>query len=367
MPTTLKLTRLAGALRGPAAVVLPVILAALVAGCGPAVVGRGMSCKALDEVPAALERENFSGTVLVVRRGQVLLERGFGQADRERQVPNGPETVYPIGSLTKLITATGIVKLSDERRLKLDDSLGLWLPDAPRLASLTLRQLLNHTSGLPDFSEAEVLRYQAAYPSSDSLVRVANSLKPGAKPGKSFAYSSWGYVLLGAVMERATGEPPADYLREAVLVPAGMTHTGFDARAYENPGTAVGYDTRFERVPYFSLALAGTAGGWSATCRDIRALLEGLEKRTLVSAAGYDEMHRPALEKYGFGLTIDRRRGHRVYWHDGHVTGYSSFLAEFPDERLTIVVLSNQERGVGPVVASIARVALADTTRVTAP
>lgn len=236
MPSNCNRTPLAGALRGPAAVVLPVILAALLAGCGPAVVGRGMSCKTLDEVPAALERENFSGTVLVVRRGQVLLERGFGQADRERQVPNGPETVYPIGSLTKLITATGIVKLSDERRLKLDDSLGLWLPGAPRLASLTLRQLLNHTSGLPDFSEAEVLRYQAAYPSSDSLVRVANSLKPGVKPGKSFAYSSWGYVLLGAVMERATGEPPADYLREAVLVPAGMTHAGFDARAYENPG-----------------------------------------------------------------------------------------------------------------------------------
>lgn len=367
MPSTWKLSRRFGPRVAPAAVAMTVICAVLVAGCGPAVVGRGMSCRTLDEVPAALERENFSGTVLVARHGQVLLERGFGLADRAGRVPNSPETIYPIGSLTKLMTATGIVKLADEHRLTLDDSLGLWLPAAPRLASLTLRQLLNHTSGLPDFSEAEVRRFQASYPSSDSLVRVANGLTRRGKPGRSFAYSSWGYVLLGAVIERASGKPYPDYLQEAVFLPAGMTRTAFNPRAYEGPGTAVGYDAHFERVPFFALALAGAAGGSSSTCRDIEALLQAIRKRAVVSDAGYEAMHTPALHNYGFGLTIDRRQGRRVYWHNAHVAGYFSFLAEFPDEQLTIIVLSNQERGVGPVVAGIARAALADTTRTSAP
>lgn len=297
----------------------------------------------------------FGAVILVARGDEVLLRDAVGLANLEHDVPMRPDMVFRIASITKQFTAAAILRLQDEGRLSVDDTIGMLLPDYPPHASeITLRQLLNHTSGLSmnhtHTREDVDLETLLAQFSADPLI---------SEPGEVFAYNNNNYNILGAIIERVTGQAYGDYLQDAFFEPLGMTRTQFDDPSLIIPGRAQGYAGRsvLRNAPFESMSVPFAAGALVSTADDLliwnRALFSGevlsassfeqmLSASAEVSMEGHDHGHHEgAPGAYGFGFFIGEVGGLAKYSHSGALQGYGSYNLYIPDAELTVVVLQN--------------------------
>jgi D-alanyl-D-alanine carboxypeptidase len=293
--------------------------------------------------------EEFSGAVLVARHGNVLLEKGWGLADRETRTPNTPETRFRIGSMNKMFTAVAALQLVEAGELALDDPVGKHLPDYPNkevAAKVTVRHLLTHTGGTGDIFGAVFEQNRLKLRRHGDYVELYGSNLLAFEPGARFEYSNYGFILLGAVIEAASGQSYYDYVREHVFHPAGMTATDSLPESTDVPGRATGYMRFGPSAPWEpntrTLPWRGTAaGGGYSTVRDLMRFAQALSSGKLISKASLAEATRSHRQQYGYGFGVQGEGPLRSYGHGGGAPGMNGELRIFPRLGYIVVGLSN--------------------------
>jgi D-alanyl-D-alanine carboxypeptidase len=310
-------------------------------------------------------------SVAVVKGRDTIVMKGYGLADIENDVPATAQTVHRIGSITKQFTAAAIMRLVDEGKLALDDTLGKLLPSAqPAWRGVTLRRLLNHTSGIRSYTSTGP-RWQRRWRedmSPDTIVGLVRDDTLDFKPGAQWRYNNTGYVLLGMIIERASGKPYATYLEETFYRPLGLSQTYYCSQRPIIKRRAQGYErvgSQLVNAEYLSMTQPFSAGALCSTVGDLIAWQRALTGGRVVRAASYAAMTTPetltdgkALT-YGFGLGVGRLESHRRVSHGGGINGFITDLSYYPDDTLHIAVLANTSpSNPGRLSEQIARVTL---------
>ncbi|MDP4219713.1 MAG: serine hydrolase [Bacteroidota bacterium] len=300
----------------------------------------------LDKYMTAQENINgFSGTVLVAQKGKVIYEKAFGLADKELNVKNKLQSVYQIASLTKQFTACAILLLAEDGKLSLNDKLDKFFPDFPKGDSITIHMLLSHTSGLKTTGELDGF-VEALKIREDSMLALIKRQPLDFSPGTNFHYSNLGYFLLGMIIEKVTAQSYSDYMLHHIFLKAGLNNTfvsNWDTilvnrtRGYEK--TASGWRNN----SHYSMEGPFSAGAIVSTVEDLNKWNTALLSNKIISAASIKLMTTPNLNTYGYGLLIDTFMNHYQIWHNGQLRGFISYLGSFPQDSVTIVVLSNNE------------------------
>ncbi len=310
-----------------------------------------------DSIAAEAVRDGRAvGVSLAVLRGEdTVLVRGYGAADAEAGTPVTPATVFRIGSVTKQFTAAAIMRLAEAGRLSLDDTIGAHLPGYPTQGhTVTIRHLLNHTSGIRSYTAMPAWRQRMTerlHP--DTLVALFAAEPFDFAPGEAWAYNNSGYFLLGRIIERVSGMPYAEYLRTELYPRAGLRETRYCPDAPVTPGDAVGYASAAPpaRSAPLSMTSPYAAGALCSTARDLVRWERALAAGRVVSPASYAAMTTPDTLRdgsrltYGFGLGIGQLAGRRLVAHNGGINGFGAHLAGVPAESLTVAVLVNTEGG----------------------
>lgn len=299
------------------------------------------------------ELEQFNGSLLVSTGGELVLAKGYGMADFEWDIPNRPDTKFRLGSITKQFTAALVMQLVDEGTLSLDDPLSKLLPwyRTDTGDRVTLRQLLNHTSGIPSYTSGRFFREQSR--EARPLKELVTELCSGDlqfEPGSTFRYNNSGYVILGAVLEEATGTTYEQLLAERILQPLGMDDTGYDRSERIIPRRAAGYERTLDGVrntPYLDMSLPHAAGAMYSTVEDLALWDRALYGTSVVEERVKEEMFTPGLEGYGFGWFIAEEpigpegAERLVIRHGGGINGFNTVIVRVPEDRVLIVLLGN--------------------------
>jgi D-alanyl-D-alanine carboxypeptidase len=291
--------------------------------------------------------DQFSGAVLVARHGKVLLQKAAGYANRETRTPNTVDTQFRNGSMNKMFTAVATLQLVDAGKLSLDDAVGKHLPDYPNkdvAAKVTIRHLLSHTGGTGDFFGPLFEKNRLTLRTHADFVALFGSRGLGHEPGADFRYSNYGFLLLGAIIERVSGMSYFDYVRAKVYEPAGMKSTGSLPERETVPNRAAGYMRRNDVwvSNANTLGWSGTsAGGGYSTVGDFFRFAEALQAGTLISKDLFAQMVTPVRQQYGFGMTIVGQGVRRAFGHGGGAPGQNGDLRVFPELGYVIVALSN--------------------------
>jgi CubicO group peptidase (beta-lactamase class C family) len=288
-------------------------------------------------------QQYFEGAVLVARNGQVILSKGYGMADATRNIANTPQTRFRLASLTKQFTATAIMILQARGKLNVQDSICGYLdpcPDAWR--PITIHQLLTHTSGLPNYTDLGSYEPTQAQPATPAeLVARFRDLPLIFAPGTSYMYENSDYVLLGTIVERVSGQSYADFLRDAIFAPLGMRDSGVAAGTAPGEGEATGYRVAGEPAPLLDPSTLFAAGSIYSTVEDMYRWDQALYTTRLLPQALLDAMWTPQSNNYGYGWKIDSAFGRRRIGHPGLIDGFQTSIERFPDDRVTVIVLSN--------------------------
>ena len=292
---------------------------------------------------------HFMGSVLVVREGHVLLDRGYGQANLELQAPDTPQTRYRLGSITKQFTAAAILLLQERGLLKVTDPVSRYLPDAPAAwAAVTLQNLLTHTSGIPSYSDLPDFEATKAQPATPvQLVARFRDLPLQFAPGTAWRYSNSNYALLGYLIERISGQSYAAFLQQNVFKPLGMSQSGYDSNSQLIAQRAEGYtpgadDGKPVNAQYIDMSVPYAAGALYSTTHDLLRWEQALYGGRLLSSSSLQQMTIPYMNDYGFGLTIRTLPGGQLlYSHGGSIYGFNGELSYLPHEHLAVIVLAN--------------------------
>lgn len=300
-----------------------------------------------------LEQGTFSGMVLVARGDEVVLRKGYGYADVAAQIPNGPETAYRIGNVTRTVTAAAIMLLESQGKLSVEDSICAYLDDCPPAwEPITLHHLLSETSGLPEYMLQPAFKQIGAVPlTPDELIGFVRDQPLFSTPGETWSFTHTNYVLLGMVIERVSGQPYEQFLQEQIFAPLGMTATGLSGQP---ANLATGYLVyRLGRTPSATIdpSVGYAAFGLYSTIDDMQRWAEAVTGDTLLPAAQREAMHKQHADAdgwgYGYGILLNDR-----YWGDHKLDvrgvpwlSYPGFYAsnwDITDEEFTIMILSNQ-------------------------
>ena len=301
-------------------------------------------------VRADADKGAFMGAVLVARDGVVLLDRGYGSANLEWQIPNDGDTRFRLGSLTKQFTAAAVLLLQERGKLNLDMPLKTWFPDAPPAwDKVTVRHLLTHTSGVPNFTSFEEYRKQRTLPATlDSLIARFRHKPLFFPPGYKGSYSNSGYILLTAIVEKASGQPYAAFIAENLFKPLGMSDSGYDTHAALIPHRAAGYTPGAKgmtNADYLDMTIPQGAGALYSTTHDLLKWETGLFGGKLLKPDSLAAMTTPVKNDYGFGIGVSRKDGVTTISHSGGIEGFNTWLGYDPDRHLVVVVLANLEGG----------------------
>ncbi len=317
--------------------------------------------KQVDAIFASFVTEDSpGGAVIVIRDGQILHKAGYGLADLQGDVPIAPKSIFHLGSVGKQFTGLAIMMLAEEGKLDYDDPIGQHLPQLARFGDgLTIRHLLHHTSGIPDYYEneklLETLLGKAEMPTNeDTLALLSEMGEAQFAPGEIFAYSNTGYEMLGSLIERVSGQPFAAFMQERVFDPLGMksTFSQPDPDRLTDPNLAHSYTRRGSRIEaYDSDPLDYLVGSGSiySTVEDLYLYDQALYTDKLVKQSTLAEAFQPAVlksgdqSKYGFGWRLGTRSGERYVAHGGGWLGFVAFYARFPEQRLSVIVLLNRD------------------------
>lgn len=295
------------------------------------------------------------GAVILIARGDQILFRGAqGEADVDAHALLHPDAVFRIGSVTKQFTAAALLTLVDAGRVHLEDPLSKYLPNFPDGDRITIRQLLNHTSGLGDYWRLQNFQTETVQLdfTTDQLIALFEREPLQFEPGASWAYSNSGYVLVGAVIEVASGMPWDAYLQQSLFVPLGMTSTGYGHDRALASRLVNGYsraENQITPMRPMSMTQAHAAGALVSTADDLFIWNRALHEGRILSQETYPQMITPvgaaSVEEaqYGFGLFDDRIRGERMLWHGGHIFGFRAWLAYIPGPDISVVILENSD------------------------
>lgn len=310
----------------------------------------------------------FTGAAMIAQDGAIIYSGGFGKAEYATGRANTSQTAFLIGSITKSFTAAAIMKLQEAGKLLVSDKISKYLPDFPEEAAekITIHHLLTHTAGLANYTSlpaVEVLMQEDA--SLEKQINVFASLPLEFEPGSQHAYSNSGYKLLEAIINNVSGRPWHEYVRENILLPAKMEHTGYGFASLPPETRAVGYahDDKGARVLARTTpsGIPGAAGALYSTVTDFAHWDRALREGKILSEELLRAMFTPFLGNYAYGWVIDQQAGHARQWHDGAIFGFSTMFIRFPDEKLAIAVFSNdQDAPARQIAAALGSIALGE-------
>ncbi|PZO07926.1 MAG: serine hydrolase [Alphaproteobacteria bacterium] len=317
-----------------------------------------------DYVEREMRRQRIPGVAIgVYSHGRPLYLKGYGFADLEWGAPVGPDTVMQTGSLAKQFVATAILKLAEDGKLKLDDPVSLYFPEAPPgWAGVRLEHLLSHTSGIGAYDSPELTGPGGAFDyrrdfTEDALAAAIAALPVAFKAGEDWSYNNANYVLLGIMIHRITGQFYGDYLQESFFKPLGMTHTRVISDTDIIPKRASGYEIQggaLRNQAWVSPTFNATADGTIyTTIEDMGCWERALDTGSLLSPSSMQRLWTPVLladgkpnaQGYGLGWRINTFKGHRRISHNGAWQGFTSTMVRFPDDGLTLVVFANLDSG----------------------
>lgn len=302
----------------------------------------------IDALLTAYANQNkFNGVVLVAQKGNIIYQKGFGVKDAEKRLPVDVNTVFQIGSVTKQFTAAVIMQLQEEGKLSVEDKLSKYFPELPNAEKITIEHLLTHTSGLYNytndtaFKKADVSR---PYSQKDMLA-LFSKYRPDFEPGAKWNYSNTGYSLLGYIIEKVTGKAYEQVVRERILQPLQMNHSGFDFTHLASADKAKGYfmltSTKTTAAPIVDSTIAYSAGAMYSTVSDLYKWDRAIYSGKILKPQSWQKIFTPYKNKYGYGWGIDSLYGRQITAHSGGIHGFAARILRFPKEELVVIMMDN--------------------------
>ena len=305
-----------------------------------------------------VEYNAFNGAALVAENGKVIFKKGYGYANFEWDIPNAPDTKFRLGSITKQFTSMLIMQLVQEGKLRLDEKVSEVLSDYPKEQGekITIHDLLTHTSGIPNYTDfpgypTEIMKNTF---SPLELVKLFENKPLEFKPGSKFSYSNSGYILLGYIIEKVTGKPYEEVLKENIFNPLGMKNSGYDHNIEIIPKRAYGYNhfaLEVQNANYIDMTVPFSAGALYSTVEDLYKWDQALYTNKILSKGNIKKLfgkYIPAFGGmyYGYGWAVTKiSNGHgdsvNVVAHGGAVNGFNSLIERFTDDKNLIVLLNN--------------------------
>jgi Beta-lactamase class C and other penicillin binding proteins len=316
--------------------------------CGTAV---AQDAARMDEiVQSYVKSGKFMGAVLVEKDGKPVLDKGYGFANLEWQQPNTPGTKFRLGSITKQFTSAAIYILQERGKLKLDDPMKKYIPEAPPAwDKITIHQLLTHTAGLPNFTDQPEYMTRKFHPAKpDEIIAWFKDKPLDFDPGSKEKYSNSGYVLLGRIIEKASGEGYAQFIAENIFKPLGMKDSGYDSNSAVIAYHAQGYQPSaggMEVAPYIDMTVPFAAGGLYSTTHDLAVWDRALFGGKLLKPESLEMMLTPVFNDYASGLIVKEVSGHRSISHSGGIEGFNTRGDYLVDDKLAVIVLANLNGG----------------------
>lgn len=301
-----------------------------------------------------IDAQMFMGSALVARNGRVIFSKSYGMADLEWNIPNSSTTRFNIASMTKQFTAASILLLEEHGKLKTDDLVKKYLPDAPASwDKVTIYHLLTHTSGISD----DAAKYEPGPPEK----LLFHDVPLNFQPGEQWAYTNLGYIVLGYLLEKISGEPYEEFVRQNIFKPLGMNDSGLTSFVTIIPRRAAGYwpgGNGIENAERWDPRIGFSAGALYSTTEDLLRWEEGLFGGKLLTPASLHKMTTVFKSDYACGLHVNRVNGHLVIEHDGNNIGFNADMAYYPEEKIAVIVLANLNGTVtGEMTKALAAVA----------
>jgi len=298
---------------------------------------------------SAVEFEKFTGSIIVARDGKPIVSRGYGLANVEHDIPNTAKTVFRLASLTKQFTATSIMMLQERGKLNVGDPFCKYLADCPAAwQPITIKQLLTMTHGIPNVTSLELGALRAFPVGWDQWMEATGKKPLEFKPGEKFMYLGAGYTLLGLIIERISGKTYGEFLQENIFGPLGMKQSGHEDPSRILKGRATGYrqlpGDPITNLPYREMIRMYAAGGVYSTAEDLLLWDQALYTEKLLSRKSIEEMYAPDKEMlpgkaYASGVWVSTKHGRREIAHGGNATGFITYIARYPSDRVAIIVL----------------------------
>lgn len=319
---------------------------------------QGDKLEALIDAYAKLNK--FNGSALVAKNGTILLNKGYGYRNAADKVINNEQSIFQLGSITKQFTSAIILKLQEEKKLNVTDKLSKYFPGYPKGDSITIEQLMTHTSGIYSYTnDPGFMANEVTKPASREMMMALFRDKPfDFSPGTGWNYSNSGYSLLGYIIEAVTKQPYEQVVRKYIFTPLGMTHSGFDFTNLKKQEKATGYfelnDKEIITAPIVDSTVSYSAGAIYSTTGDLYLWHNALQKNSILSKAQQDKAYTPVKNNYGYGWGIDSIEGKRRVGHGGGIHGFVTNFARVPEDDICIVLLSNASNtSLGEITKSI--------------
>lgn len=311
-----------------------------------------------EEVDAILAEEFKDGlpgaAAIVVTDGRVIFRKGYGLANVELGVPMRPEMVFQVGSVTKQFTSAAILMLVEQGKISLNDDFRHYLPEYPdKGAPITVEHLLTHTSGIKSYTdEPKWLEMWRQDLTPAEIIAITRDQPLDFPPGTKFLYSNSGYVILGAIIEKVTGQTYGEFIRKNIFEPLGMTSSRYATNFGLVPNRAYGYSTDGQAIvnaTFLSMTQPFSAGSIESTVDDLAKWDAAVSSGKLLTRASWDRMFTPYIlaggeaTNYGYGWDVERFEGRRVYRHSGGIPGYMAEVLRMPDDRIYVALLTNSD------------------------
>jgi CubicO group peptidase (beta-lactamase class C family) len=296
----------------------------------------------------------FSGSVLVAREGEIMLSRGYNYSNWELKSPNMAQTKYRVSSLTKPFTATLVMMLAEQGFLQIEDRLCTYLPNCPLdWEGITVKNLLNHTSGITEYTRLENAGEISRDPHDvEGLIDLFRDEPLEFSPGESHQYSNSNYVLLGALIEIVSGTRYEIFLEKAILAPLNIKDSGLDNPSRILNDRANGYlieGRNLVNASYLDMSNAYATAGMYSTTGDLYLFDQALYSDQLLLEETREQMYTPQYAgdgsggEYGLGWQLSEYQGHQIVGHTGVINGFHAYLGRYIDDRVTLILLSNIE------------------------
>jgi CubicO group peptidase (beta-lactamase class C family) len=306
----------------------------------------------LDEYINAAAKQGFTGSVLVARDGKLIFSKGYGMANAEWDILNTPQTKFRLGSITKQFTAASIMLLQERGKLAVQDPICKYIADCPKAwEPITIHHLLTHTSGIPNYTPVNPEEYRKLYLAPVTVAGFVDSFK--GKPlefaaGERMKYNNSGYFMLGCIIEKVSGQSYEAFLQEHIFTPLKLADTGYDTHERILKHRATGYSMRKGariNADYLDMTIPYAAGALYSTVEDLFVWNEALFSDKLLSPKSREAMMTVAKNYYAYGLAVIQQHNRKMVFHGGGINGFETFLARFPEEKITVAVLRNADYG----------------------